>query len=330
MMGILGFIGYGWKYTKAMRYKVEAKVDFADSICFVAKKATENWILGAKARRLSRYSSKSVGVSFIENDSEVLNADGYFYLHHSPFSQMLQTKPEILEKKNIVMFTHPVLKSATSAKHLAFLLNKADKVIFLNQAHADLLVFHGLQKLKTEVMHIASDADMFQPHDRTGEGKVVVSMGYYERKNPELLIEIMRKMPQRTFILIGKDWELYPDFEGMVEMPNLEYYDSIPYEDYPNLYLQADVFLSTSKLEGGPVPLLETMLCNVVPVASKTGFCVDIINHGENGFLFDIEAKAEDVVPMIEAAYALRANTRDSVIDYTWQKSSAKIDRLFD
>lgn len=329
-MGLLGFIGYGWKYTKALRYKVSSKVSSADTICFVAKKATENWILGAKARRLSKYSSKSIGVSFITKNSEVLPADGYFYLHHSPFSQMLQDKPEILEKKNVVMFTHPVLKSVTSAKHLVFLLNKADRVIFLNQAHADLLVSHGLQRDKTVVMHIASDAEMFMPHERTGNGKIVISMGYYERKNPQLLMDIIKQMPHREFILIGKDWEQYPNYEAMKAMSNLEYYDNIPYEDYPKLYGESDIFLSTSKLEGGPVPLLETMLCNLVPVASKTGFCVDIINHGENGFLFDLDAKAEDVVPMIEAAYDLKINTRDDVIDYTWQKSAEKIDQLFD
>jgi len=328
-MNLIEFIGYGWKYTKASRYSVGEKVNSADSVCFVANKGTEKWILGAKARRLSKYSEKSVGVSFITKDAEVLQADGYFYLHHNSFSQMLQAKPEMLEKKNIVMFTHPVLKSATSARHLVFLLNMADKVIFLNQEHAKLLVSHGLKVEKTVVMPMASDAKMFLPHERSGEGKVVISMGYYQRKNPTLMHEIIRLMPHREFILIGKDWDQYEQFDEMKALPNFEYYDSIPYDDYPKLYAESDVFLSTSKLEGGPVPLLETMLCNLVPVASKTGFCVDIINHGENGFLFELDAKAEEVLPMIEAAYLMKVNARDFVIDYTWQNSAEKIDVLF-
>lgn len=330
MMTPLEYIGFGWKYNKALMYKVKSKVKNVETIHFVATKGTQNWILGAKARRLSKYSLKSTGTSFIGKGDSLPEADGYFFLHNSSFSRALRESPQILKKRNIIMFTHPVFKSITSAKHLVFLFNKADKVIFLNKAHADLLVSHGLNRSKTVIMHIASNAEMFQAHKRTGKGKIVVSMGYYERKNPELLMEIMRKMPHRQFILIGKDWNLYPDYENLKLMPNLEYHDSIPYEDYPSLYAQSDVFLSTSKLEGGPVPLLETMLCNLVPVASKTGFCVDIINHGENGFLFDIDATAEDVIPMIETAYALKTDTRECVIDYTWEKSAKKIDELFE
>ena len=38
------------------------------------------------------------------------------------------------------------------------------------------------------------------------------------------------------------------------------------------------------------------MMSNCVPVASKTGFCPDIINHGQNGFLFDINAGYKEVI----------------------------------
>ena len=90
------------------------------------------------------------------------------------------------------------------------------------------------------------------------------------------------------------------------------------------------MFLSTSMLEDGPIPLLETMLCNMVPVASKTGYCTDIIKHRENGFLFDIDASAIKVMPLIEKAYKISANTRESVIDFTWEKDAEKIDKSFD
>lgn len=330
MMGIIDYIGYGWKYSRSVRKGLIERTSSANTISYVADKNTENWILGAKARRLSRYSDKSVGVSFIRSIEDLLEAEGYFYLHHSMFSRILQQRPGVLSKKNIVMFTHPVLKSVTSIRHMVFLLNKTEKVIFLNKAHAELLISKGLQREKTTVMHLASDAEMFLPHERTGQGKVVVSMGYYERKNPQLLVDIVMQMPHRHFILIGKEWDKFSGFEAMKTLPNLEYYDSIPYEEYPKLYAESDVFLSTSKLEGGPVPLLETMLCNIVPVASRTGYCIDIIKHGENGFLFDIEATAEDVSPFIDQAFLLKKDVRADVIDYTWQKSAKKIDRLFD
>ena len=40
-----------------------------------------------------------------------------------------------------------------------------------------------------------------------------------------------------------------------------------------------------SVLEGGPVLILESMMSNCVPVASKTGFCPILLIHFQNGFL---------------------------------------------
>ena len=328
-MKVLDFVYYGYKYHRLWGKKRNKQFILTKSVLFVAAKGTEKWILGAKARRLERYSEKGVGVSFVGKKEILPEADGYFYLHQKVFSNALRGQPLLLKKRNVVMFTHPVLKHNFTGKHLAYFLNKADKVIFLNKANAEMLISFGLKPEKAEVMHLASDAEKFKSHHRSEEGAIVVSMAFYERKNPYLLLEIIQKMPHRKFIILGPNWSKFEHFEILMKLDNLEYLDDIPYDNYPKIYEKSTVFLSTSKLEGGPVPLLETMLCNLVPVASKTGFCVDIIKHGENGFLFELDAKAEEVVPMIEEAYTLTTNTRQSVMDYTWQKSAAKIDHLF-
>ena len=81
-----------------------------------------------------------------------------------------------------------------------------------------------------------------------------------------------------------------------------------------------DVFLSTSLNEGGPLPLLEAMLSNCVPVASRTGFAPDIITHGQNGFVFDTDAPVADVCSLIEDALRLRADVRATVEHLTWKR----------
>ena len=47
------------------------------------------------------------------------------------------------------------------------------------------------------------------------------------------------------------------------------------------------------------------MACNCYPVVSETGFASDIINHGENGFLFDPNASSKEVIELIVQAKAL-------------------------
>jgi glycosyltransferase involved in cell wall biosynthesis len=79
-------------------------------------------------------------------------------------------------------------------------------------------------------------------------------------------------------------------------------------------------------LEGGPIPLLETMMCNAVPVASRTGFAPDLIRHGENGFLFDVEAGASTIAPLIDSAFALDdTDVRATVLDYSWDRFAQRI-----
>ena len=89
-----------------------------------------------------------------------------------------------------------------------------------------------------------------------------------------------------------------------------------------------DVYLSTSTLEGGPIPLIETMMCNIIPVVTKTGFTQDVIQNGKNGFLFDAKQETSSICKLIEKALTLELDTRTSVLDYSWSKFANKIQKL--
>lgn len=114
----------------------------------------------------------------------------------------------------------------------------------------------------------------------------------------------------------------------MERLPNFTYLE-LPYEQYPDFYQQVDVFVSPARLEGGPIPLLEAMMSNAVPVASRTGFAPDIIRHGENGFLFDVDASAAEICSRIEDAYALQAPVRETVKHLTWQRFTNQLQQHF-
>jgi glycosyltransferase involved in cell wall biosynthesis len=168
-----------------------------------------------------------------------------------------------------------------------------------------------------------ADAELFVGHERS-DGVVGLSSAFYERKNPDRLLELMRLLPHRRFHLIGRKWEQYVLFGAMRALPNFSYL-TIPYREYPEQYRKFDVFLSMSTLEGGPIPLLEAMMCNAVPVASDTGFAPDLIRHGENGFLFDIDAPATTIAWQIEAAFQLDCDVRSTVLSYDWHNFSKTI-----
>ena len=211
---------------------------------------------------------------------------------------------------------------------MAYVLNFADKVICLNSAVYNELASLGVLKNKLEIYHMASDPELFLPKIRTGNGCVGFCMNYLERKNPELVIAIIKGMPSKEFILIGPNWKKYSRFKEIENLPNFAYYD-VPYEEYPELYHKMDVFVSTSYLEGGPVPLLEAMLSNVVPVVSNTGFARDLIIHGKNGFLFETNEEAGTVIDLINKAFDLRESVREYALPHSLVNYGKRIGGLF-
>lgn len=240
----------------------------------------------------------------------------------------MRHNPKILNRKNIVMFTHPNWTFSFSESHVIWCLNKADKVICLNSNVQKELIAAGLDAKKTALIHIASDPDFFYTHQRK-TGAVGFCSAFGERKNPEMVYQLIKNMPERKFYLIGRYWENYERYDEMKNMANFTYYNNESYDSYPDLYNKIDVFISPSTLEGGPVPVLEAMLSNCFPVASKTGFCPDIISDGNNGFLFDVDADYSEVIRLIKLADSMTIDVRQTALEHSWKNCSQKIDMLF-
>jgi glycosyltransferase involved in cell wall biosynthesis len=240
----------------------------------------------------------------------------------------MRHNPKILNKKNIVMFTHPNWTFSFSESHVIWCLNKADKVICLNSKVQQELIAAGLDADKTSLIHIASDPDFFYPHERK-IGSVGFCSAFGERKNPEMVYQLVKNMPERSFYLLGRYWENFEKYDEMKNMPNLTYYSNEDYSKYPEVYNKIDVFVSPSILEGGPVPVLEAMLSNCFPIASKTGFCPDVISDGDNGFLFDIDAAYTEVMKLIKLADSKTVDVRQTALEHSWKNCSQKIDDLF-
>ena len=226
------------------------------------------------------------------------------------------------------MFTHPNWTFSFSESHVIWCLNKADKVICLNSKVQKELIAAGLDAKKTALIHIASDPNFFYTHQRK-TGAVGFCSAFGERKNPEMVYQLIKNMPERKFYLIGRHWENYERYDEMKKMTNFTYYNNESYDKYPDLYNNIDIFISPSTLEGGPVPVLEAMLSNCFPIASKTGFCPDIISDGYNGFLFDVDADYLEVIRLIKLADSNTIDVRPTALEHSWKNCSQKIDKLF-
>jgi glycosyltransferase involved in cell wall biosynthesis len=325
------FLEFKWKYLPAKILSFfYPSIASNDELLFVTHEGTKEWILGAKARRLSRFTPIKSKVFYSKNLKDLSDHKLYFFLHQKYFARAIRYNPFVLKRQSVVMFTHAEWSKYYSKRHVTCFLNKADKIICLNTSIRDQLVQLGVDKDRIVVFHLGSDPDFFPEKRKTSDNHTVgFSMAYYERKNPDLMVDIVKNMPDVNFILIGKDWEQYDRFLEIKDLPNFKYLDNVPYEDYPSFYQKIRVFVSPSHLEGGPVPLLEAMLSNVVPVVSNTGFGPDLIRNGENGFLFDSTAHYEDVILLIRKAFLIDEDVRKYALPHSWQNYGKKIADLY-
>jgi glycosyltransferase involved in cell wall biosynthesis len=111
-------------------------------------------------------------------------------------------------------------------------------------------------------------------------------------KNPKLLVEVARLMPDCKFLLAGDGIEL--DHIKSVKPNNLEILGFI---DVREILLAGDLFLSTSLNEGIPYSILEAQSAGLPVVAVNAGALAEIVTHGHNGFL--VAADLNEIVNQI-------------------------------
>ena len=295
-----------------------------DDLVFVIYPGNKGWILDAICREIAKFFPGKASFHYAFDDY-LPAAKAYFFSHYSLLPLCLKKYPWIEKSQLLVYYTHPksLESDGITDEELYGSMNRASKIICMCSEFVDFLKTKGVRAdLLTYVLG-GADPQLFSGHVR-GSGKVGFSTAYYARKSPDLVLEVIRSMPHRQFLLLGKRWHEYEKFSELENLENFSYIEA-PYTEYPRYYSEVDVFVSPAKLEGGPISLIETMMCNAVPVASRTGFSPDLITHGENGFLFDVGSRADVVCDLIDQAFDLQTDIRSTVTHLSWENFSLGI-----
>ena len=290
---------------------------------FVTPTESRGWILDAICREIGSRLNTSWDVVY--NPKTLPGGRVYFFAHYWNYLDHLRARPDLTEQVLLVWYTHP-REVPYKIEEQVEAYNQAHCVIFTCTEFRDLWIGRGVKPERTAVVLGGADPALFSGHVRGG-GVVGLSSSYYARKNPDALLGLVQALPHRRFVLVGRGWEEYARFDELMAAPNFSY-KTAAYKDYPAIYREFDVFLSLAMLEGGPIPLLEAMMENVVPVASRTGFSPDLIQPGLNGFLFEAGADPSRIAPLVEAAFDLPTDIRATVLPYSWDGFAAEIHSL--
>lgn len=110
-------------------------------------------------------------------------------------------------------------------------------------------------------------------------------------KGPDVLLKVIEMLRPRVpglFVLLSGPARGY--VKAGLEKLNVPYrYIHLRY--YPEvgrLFQALDLYLVTAREEGGPKAVLETMASGVPLVTTRVGQAMDLVRHGENGWIVDV------------------------------------------
>ncbi|WP_203072895.1 glycosyltransferase [Falsiroseomonas ponticola] len=284
-------------------------------ICFVLNVNSRGWILEKICRVIEQASGGVCAFVFAETNSRfnypLPPARNYFFAHFALAATAFRKHPEAKSGNCFVWYTHPDLSKGVTKEELVSLADDCIAVFTPCSANKSTLVEWGAKGNNIFVPIGGADPAAFTPKVRDGKGAVGFVGAYYERKRPGAMLALARLMPEQPFLLIGPRaedvenrellWTNWPEFNEFTSLPNVRYVEA-SYDEFPRWYRECDVYCSVSTLEGGPIPAIEAMMSNIIPVLSDTGFARDIVAHGSTGYVFDIDAPPEAIVPLIQLA----------------------------
>jgi glycosyltransferase involved in cell wall biosynthesis len=214
-----------------------------------------------------------------------------------------------------------------------------DRIQVTNREMEALVLSTGIAQEKVHRIPIGIDTDVFRPRDdasrrasrsRAGLPASAFVVGSFQKdgvgwgeglepkliKGPDVLLAVAERLAARV-----------PELHFLLTGPARGYVRSglerlgIPYrhlllsdvEDLAEVYPAIDVCLVTSRDEGGPRAVLESMATRVPLVTTRVGQAADLVRHGENGWMVEPE-DIDGLVHWIEHVASAGANDLEPVL----------------
>ena len=300
-----------------------------DIVFVLPPKGADGWILAGICKEIASRLPGDLQFCMVNFGEKLPIAKWYFFSHYIFY---IRSKEKIIKglqfKGSCIFFTHLEAEKHGITDNSVFTeLEDAEHVICMNSESYQLLMQRLKNRFRIKLVIGAADHNHFKPCRYKPNNFIGFSANYYERKNPTLMLELIKAMPAKKFLLIGNHWENCRIFDQFLSLSNFEY-ASPTYHEYPNYYNMMRVLISTSVLEGGPIPLIEALMTNIPVIATRTGFAEDIITHGRNGYIFDVKSPVETVASYVEKLGNLEEDTRSRALQYSWDNFSNSIIKI--
>jgi len=237
---------------------------------------------------------------------------------------MIMALPEASKKANIVH------TSCTISKENLIRWGVPEKKIVVVPLGVDLGIFKPVSEAQKDIIR----KELGLPQDKVIIGSFQKDgVGWGEGlepkwvKGPDIFVNVISNISRDhdIFVLLTGPARGYVKKElARIGVPYKHFFLK-NYLEIPKYYHVLDLYLVTSRAEGGPKAILESMATGVPLVATEVGMAPDIIRNGHNGLLVEVEdemALAEKAGTLIldrTLANRLSNNALNTVTNYSWE-----------
>jgi glycosyltransferase involved in cell wall biosynthesis len=302
-------------------------------IVFVLNASARGWILERVCLEIEKASGLHCGWVFTEFNHHIdylPPARHYFFAHYVIATHTLASHAVTHRATTSVFFTHADFSRGVKAVEMLMAFEHIDNIFCMNSRDQNYLAGLGVENSKLHVAVGGVDTSVFVPADEPGAYVSFVG-GYYERKQPGLMIEVIRANPATKFLLLEGHpdeltnhkifWANSPYAERLKRLPNLTIVQAY-YRDYPTWFTKMYAYISLSLLEGGPIPLLEALASGVYPIVTDTGFSRDVIGTKSSklGRIVSTEVDVSTISQLIRGARSAGDRKRMAALarQFTW------------
>jgi glycosyltransferase involved in cell wall biosynthesis len=251
----------------------------------------DNWILKKVCKELCRRLDYSV-LTKVSKNKNINEFDINYYINYSLFSQ---------KSKNIDigLFTHVDHRLEYHYERFFNIARNVDFCICMSKKYEDILKENGIKNVTT--INLGIDINFFKPKLILGFAGKLKSSG---RKGNKLLRAVSK-----------------------IDFVDLRITNGIlPEEEIPNFYRQLDYVLIASKIEGGPMCLVEGLACGIPIIAPKDVGQVSDFNYGIHHYE---NSNYKSLKNVLNKLYEKKLRLRNEVKHLSWDNCAEKHDDLF-
>ena len=253
-----------------------------------------------------------------------------------------------------VVVTLHHMDSSTDVRYL----EKCDAVMTVSDQWLQYVINLGMPSEKLRMIPFAVDHRQFFPatHDEQSQIRRELKIpdnafviGFSGRrtsdndgrKGIDCFVEGVRRMHQEYsglgILIIGPGWhDLVRKFhDAGITCIQVPY--QLEHANIAKLYRALDVYWVTSRLEGGPVPLLEAMASGIACISTPVGAALDLLKDTKNGFLVPFDSPESFVSISLTLAHnpdvkcGIGEAARATIVqERQWSQSKADLLGLYD